>query len=213
MQQENDSPNRHHDRPGTIQNARLLKTRHDHLVDVATQLFIESGFHKTTIRAIAEATGWSMGTLYLYIRRKEDILHLISERFMEEFEAQLLSPDKTLPPGLALEEAIRRYFGLCDRFRENISLLYRESASMLRDHLEAIKAHELSMVRVFEGIIARGDFGRDLDETSVALIGHNIVMLGHMWALKGWALHESFTIESYTAHQTRSIFLALTEPR
>ena len=43
----------------------------------ALKLFKEKGFHRATTREIAKAAGFSIGTLYEYIRTKEDVLYLV----------------------------------------------------------------------------------------------------------------------------------------
>jgi AcrR family transcriptional regulator len=47
------------------------------IVDGACRLFFKKGYHGTTIREIAIASGMSMGQLYHYISSKDDVLFLI----------------------------------------------------------------------------------------------------------------------------------------
>ncbi len=56
-----------------IKNTGLVERRRRQLISAATKIFIEKGYHQTSIRDIAKATSFSMGNLYDYIRTKEDI--------------------------------------------------------------------------------------------------------------------------------------------
>ena len=54
------------------------------MIKGAVTLFKEKGFHRTTTREIAKAAGFSIGTLYEYIRTKEDILYLVCDSIYDE---------------------------------------------------------------------------------------------------------------------------------
>jgi TetR/AcrR family transcriptional regulator, fatty acid metabolism regulator protein len=49
------------------------------LLDVATQLFGEHGYHATTVPMVVEASGTSTGSFYSYFRGKEDVFVAVLE--------------------------------------------------------------------------------------------------------------------------------------
>ena len=57
-----------------IKNEGLIESRRKQIVQGAVKVFSEKGFHKATVREIADAAGVTMGTMYNYVRTKEDIL-------------------------------------------------------------------------------------------------------------------------------------------
>lgn len=59
------------------------------MIKGAVTLFKEKGFHRTTTREIAKAAGFSIGTLYEYIRTKEDILYLVCDFIYDEVQEKL----------------------------------------------------------------------------------------------------------------------------
>ena len=63
--------------PTQVKNQALVAQRRRQIVDASVNLFIENGFHKTTTRQIARASGISIGSLYEYIATKEDVLYLV----------------------------------------------------------------------------------------------------------------------------------------
>lgn len=68
MVNRSETPTRHHDEK--LQ--EILKT--------SAKIFAEKGFHRTSIRDIARATGMSLAGLYYYFRTKEELLFLIQEQ-------------------------------------------------------------------------------------------------------------------------------------
>ena len=54
------------------------------MIQGAVKLFKEKGFHRTTTREIAKEAGFSIGTLYEYIRTKEDVLYLVCDSIYDE---------------------------------------------------------------------------------------------------------------------------------
>ena len=188
----------------------LVAERHARLVLAATELFLEQGFHKTSVREIANAVGWQMGTLYLYISRKEDVLYLISQSVMTELWDGLRAlPEKDCARE-ALVDASRYFFRAVDRKRREIKLIYRESASLGPDHLEVVQETELKERDLFASLIKKGIAAGEFCGNDVDLIAHDIIMLAHMWALKGWALHENLDLEAYTERQLNLVLGRLT---
>ena len=54
----------------------------------ATTVFAEKGFFNSKVADIAKAAGVADGTVYLYFKNKDDILHSIFDRAMDEFIAE-----------------------------------------------------------------------------------------------------------------------------
>lgn len=49
------------------------------ILEAARVIFLEKGFHQTSIRTIAEAIEYSPGTIYLYFKDKNEIFHSLHE--------------------------------------------------------------------------------------------------------------------------------------
>src|SRR5690625_2599324 len=63
----------------SIKDRELVEKRRNQMIRGAITLFKEKGFHRTTTREIAKESGFSIGTLYEYIRTKEDVLFLVCD--------------------------------------------------------------------------------------------------------------------------------------
>ncbi|MEX2236130.1 MAG: TetR/AcrR family transcriptional regulator [Dehalococcoidia bacterium] len=193
-------------------NSDKLNERREHLVSTITEVMLRKGFHKTTIRDMAAAAGWSMGQLYFYISRKEDVLFLITEDILEDVYGSLEAIRWNVSYRNTLEAAITAFFDACRRKSHEIALLYRETASMLPEHREKIKAYELrersAFVDLLEGGIKAGEF-RQVQSDMFAEV---IIILAHSWILKGWALRDTIDFEGFKNAQLDFIFSYLSSP-
>jgi AcrR family transcriptional regulator len=73
--------------PDPIQE-QLAAARRSQILDAATQVFSEKGFHGATIREVAQAAGIADGTIYNYFANKHALLLSILDRLNETPERQ-----------------------------------------------------------------------------------------------------------------------------
>ena len=113
--------------PTTIKNPERVELRRTELIEVATKMFLERGFHNTSIRDIVRACTFNVASLYMYVSSKEDILYLVAQDLMNNI-AQRLSETVLDPssPERSLEIGFASYCQIVSRFRRPIRLLYRE---------------------------------------------------------------------------------------
>ena len=61
----------------------LAQARHTQILDAATQVFAEKGFHRATIRDVARVAGVADGTIYNYFENKTALLLGLLNRINE----------------------------------------------------------------------------------------------------------------------------------
>jgi TetR/AcrR family transcriptional regulator, cholesterol catabolism regulator len=85
--------------------------REDQVRAVALRLFKEKGYHATSMRDIADEVGINKGSLYSYIRSKEDLLIPVFEQAMGVLLAKIeeVAADSQLTPALRLRRAIQAH--------------------------------------------------------------------------------------------------------
>ncbi|WP_079507596.1 TetR/AcrR family transcriptional regulator [Mesobacillus jeotgali] len=196
----------------SVKDERLVKKRRDQMIKGAVTLFKQKGFHRTTTREIARASGFSIGTLYEYIRTKEDVLYLVCDSIYDEVRERLqenLDPNKgTLE---SLKVGIANYFKVMDDLQDEVLVMYQEVKSLTKDALPYVLKKEIEMVGMFEDVIKRcvenGEL--DLDEKHIKIIAHDIFVQGQMWGFRRWALQKLYTLEEYTELQTELLFKGL----
>ena len=71
------------------QESKPPRRRQQEVIDAAARVFHEKGYESTSIQEIAEAVGILKGSLYYYIRSKEDLLYAILEGVHEEALANI----------------------------------------------------------------------------------------------------------------------------
>ena len=127
----------------------------------SAKIFAEKGFHRTSIRDIARATGMSLAGLYYYFRTKEELLFLIQEQC---FLTLLQRWEKTADPKTDVRARISAFAenhlgfflhnmhemkvmahedeSLTGEFQEKILLLKRRYVKILTDLIEELRGQE-----------------------------------------------------------------------
>jgi AcrR family transcriptional regulator len=192
-----------------VKDPELVLKRRRQLVDAVVELFIKNGFHKTTTREMAKAAGFSIGTLYEYVKSKEDVLYLVCQAIHQEMESRLTARLSGIGSGAkALKTAIATYFRVCSEMSSHILLIYQETKSLPQESMRFVLEHDERITGIFAGIIqdgVAGGFFKPLDRAGVDLMAHNIVVLGHMWTFRRWSLSKNYSLEAYTEKQQNLI--------
>lgn len=72
---------------GSAPKRGIVADKREAILRAATTVFANKGFFNSKVADIAKAAGVADGTVYLYFKNKDDILHSIFDRAMEEFIA------------------------------------------------------------------------------------------------------------------------------
>lgn len=188
----------------SVKDESLIEKRREQMIRGAVTLFKEKGFHRTTTREIAKAAGFSIGTLYEYIRTKEDVLYLVCDSIYDEVNARLDRLDLEEGSLESLVKALEQYYTLIDDMQDEFVVMYQESKSLPKDALRYVLTKELEMTALFERLLAKCVASGELSLTpkEVVLASHHLFVQGQMWAFRRWAMDE-FTIEEFIELQTK----------
>jgi AcrR family transcriptional regulator len=193
----------------SVKDERLISKRRNEMIKGAVTLFKKKGFHRTTTREIARASGFSIGTLYEYIRTKEDVLYLVCDSIYDEVQERLEKDIDTKRGTLeSLRLGIRNYFLVMDEMQEEVLVMYQEAKSLTKDTLPYVLQKEINMASIFEDIINRCVENGELSLTGeqVKVLSHNIVVQGQMWGFRRWAIQKMFSLDQYIDMQIDLIF-------
>jgi len=179
-----------------VKDQDLIGRRHSQICDAALKLFSRKGFHQTTVREVAEACGLGIGTLYSYIKTKEDILHLVYRRILETFEARMLQAthgiqDPRLQLKVALEETLKIY----DECQDAVVLIYQESHALGRQGLQGLFEVDRTYVGILREILERGTRAGQFALKEPHLLAVCILFLCAVWDLKRWNL-QGYTLDT-----------------
>jgi AcrR family transcriptional regulator len=167
----------------------LTEQKQRRIVEGASKVLFEHGFHGVSIRDIASACGMSMGQLYHYISSKDDILYLM-HRYSQELWHQNLADanfEQMTDPVEKLEHGLRISMKYLSENRDMIQFLYTESKYLDGEHLrQVLELDDKNVVGFYRHLLSEipgaplGDKG-DLAANLVAFV---CVFL----ALRGWNL-------------------------
>lgn len=188
-----------------VKDENLIELRREQIVSGALKLFKEKGFHKATTREIAKAAGFSIGTLYEYIRTKEDVLYLVCDSIYNKVMEHISAISTQKGTIEELKNAISQYFLLIDGMVDEYTIMYQESKTLSKEALQYVLNKELEMVKLFENLLNNCVESKQLHLTKeeIYLAANHIVVQGQSWAFRKWALHKQYTIEQFIELQTK----------
>jgi AcrR family transcriptional regulator len=169
--------------------AALIRDRREQLIRAAIKVFGEKGFHRTTVRDIGRAARLTQGTIYNYVRSKEDILFLVCDRVVTEYQHSVrraLSGNGGATERLA--EALRGIVRVMIERQTTILLLYHESHNLDRRSLRVILARVDEFIASFERLLAEADREHPMPSRDFRLAANIVTYLPTIVALRRWAL-------------------------
>ncbi len=176
--------------------ASLIRDRREQLIRAAIKVFGEKGFHQTTVRDIGRASRLTQGTIYNYVRSKEDILFLVCDRVVAEYQDSVrraLSGKGDAAERLA--EALRGIVRVMIERQSTILLLYHESHNLNRRSLRVILARVDEFIASFEQLVAEAHRGRRRPSRDFRLLANIVTYLPTIVALRRWALPRQLSRE------------------
>jgi AcrR family transcriptional regulator len=143
--------------------AQVKESRADQLLETATLLFKEKGYHNTSMQDLADALGMQKGSLYYYIESKEELLRVLLEQATSILGAQI---DEIYASDLPSSEKLRRVLenhGRAIMDHLNLVTVYlQEYRSLPPERLEEVLArreyYEQRLMQILEDGISSGEF-------------------------------------------------------
>src|SRR5690625_1905232 len=192
-----------------VKDIELVERRRKQIIESAITLFKDKGFHRTTTREIAKESGFSIGTLYEYVRTKEDVLSLvyeaINDRVYNHLKDSLQLKEVTLEN---LYRAIDSYYRLIDAMQEEVVILYQEVKSLDPQSRESILEKERQMVLILKNALLLC-LPKDYNQQRAELLANNIFVQGQMWGFRWWILSKKYSLDDYITYQINFLKCAL----
>ena len=194
-----------------VKDPSLVAARREQIAETALRLFRARGYHSTSVREIAEAVGFSVGSLFNYFRSKEQILHFIYDQAHEPIERAVQDVEREVPrdAAIALRQALDRYLTLVEQHRDHVILVYQDFKSLDGRAKRQVLDRERRIMDVFARIIEAGVRQGRFRRQPVAVIVDTIMVLGHAWALRAWSLRSTVTLDDYKRTQIDMLLMAL----
>src|SRR2546427_3094636 len=149
----------------------------------AAKVFASKGYHSTTMRDLAAASGMSLAGMYYYVRGKEELLHLIQERC---FTRVLAGAERAIgaatDPLDRLQAFIRHHITFFAARMAEMKVLSHEANSLTGERQRKVNAIKRRYVDRLEGLL------RDVapDEPQVDRSAAAVARVGMMHWTYNW---------------------------
>jgi AcrR family transcriptional regulator len=176
----------------------LIRDRREQLIRAALEVFQKKGFHEATVRDIGRAAALTQGTIYNYVRSKEDILFLVCDHVVAEYvESMQQASIATGDPLTRLESALRGIARVMVERRNTILLLYHESHNLDQRSLRSLLSRVHDFILKVEELAAEALAPKRPTDSDLRVLANILTFLPTMVALRGWALPQDLTREQY----------------
>jgi AcrR family transcriptional regulator len=135
---------------------RPYDERLDLFLSRAAKVFADQGYHSTTMRDLAAATGMSLAGMYYYVRGKEELLYRIQERAFTRVLAgaeHALARRPGADPLERLQSFIHHHVGFFAAHMAEMKVLSHEANSLTGDRQRKVNAIKRRYVDLLEGLL------------------------------------------------------------
>jgi AcrR family transcriptional regulator len=152
----------------------------------------------------------TQGTLYNYVRTKEDILFLICDELVGAYQAAIkavVANDQA--PRARLEAAIRALIGIMDARQDDVLLMYHESHSLPPKALHSVLGRVHEFIEDFAGIVKEAGAAGGRPVANAPLMANILTFLPTIVALRRWDLRRCATPAEVTEDLVRFMMSGL----
>ena len=137
----------------------MAQTGHDQKLEgvlaSAARVFAERGYHETSMRDLAKATGVSLSGLYYYVKSKEEMLFLIQERnFRAVLESLREAVDGASNPVDKLSRFVENHLDYFVQHMAEMKVMSHEAGALTGDYLVQVNAIKRDYTRILMDILA-----------------------------------------------------------
>jgi TetR/AcrR family transcriptional regulator, cholesterol catabolism regulator len=169
--------------------ARNKRQKLDRIMRTARRLFESKGFEATTMREIAAKADIGHGTLFLYARRKEDLLVMM---FRDEVGRAVDEAIATVPRRPILEQILHVLGALTAHHERNVALarVFVKELPFVEDTRQGVAAFMTNLFARLAGLIARAQAAGELSADAPPMLLTRNLFAIYFNNLQRWLGHE-----------------------
>jgi AcrR family transcriptional regulator len=184
-----------------VKSEERIRARRADIVEAATRVFKKKGFHEASIRDVGLAAGLTQGSLYNYIRSKDDVLYLVCAEMTARYTEQVMDAIAGIEdPAVRLRVAVGALVRCMHANRDGIRLVYQESHALQPASKKAVMAQMSNFIAFFEGIFREA--AEKYLTVSPMLAADIVTFVPTLLALRGWHLQKHTELEKVVAEVT-----------
>jgi AcrR family transcriptional regulator len=184
-----------------VKDKHLIDEKRRKIIEGAIKVLNRKGFHKATVREIAEEAKIGLGSVYDYVKSKDDILYLFFENYVHTFFDKVKSRASQIPaPLLRLEVTFQAFVEAAMELEDQVMLSYTQARYVKKNYLKGILRKESEIVEHFRKIISElgeGPFGSFLE-------ANFLVYSGVFGVLRRWILRPRYSRKEIIAFLVQS---------
>ncbi len=194
------------------QDSALVDERRAHIVRCTADIFVQKGYHGTTLPEITKACRMSAGALYHYVGSKEDMLYLVMEAAVKRVRKRLVEALQRCD-GLSatdtLRELLRELVEINDDEQDSLLMLNRDLRHLHHSARQVLLDGQMNNISFIEDILKEGIKADEFDIDDPFLVAHTIVQDCAGWALQRWYLRSRYTVAQFTNYIVSSTMKAV----
>jgi AcrR family transcriptional regulator len=176
-----------------IKSLELIDRRRRQIVEGALRVFTAKGFDQATVREIANEAGLTMGSLYNYIRSKEDIIYIVYDYVTQQLRDEMTAAIAGIEnPEERLKAAMWQNLNAVNQYEDIIKFLYQESTKLDKPSLVNVLARETEYIILFENLLRDYFAGKKIDQTRLRIAADLLSYIPVIMTLRRWSLKRRF---------------------
>jgi AcrR family transcriptional regulator len=169
----------------------LQRERRAALVAAAVDVFYDKGFHACRVSDVAEAAGISPGSIYNYVRSKEDLLYLVCEDHMSRYrDAVAAALEGALSPSEKLTALLDVTVKATAQYRKHYAVMLREIHHVEKAKRRTYMKLAADQRKVCEDVLLEAGIADVMPGTDVRTIANLILFIPSFMAGRGWDLKD-----------------------
>lgn len=174
----------------TVKNPILVRERRRALINAAVEVFFAKGYHGCRVGDVAELAGIAQGTVYNYVSSKEDLLHMIVEDHLLQYErivTTALEGARTAREKLdaLLKGTVEAIFS----YRKHYVVMLRELHHVERSRRHSFMQLAAAQRKICENILIEIKDEEQLDIGNPLLMANLMIFLPSFLISRGWDFH------------------------
>lgn len=151
------------------------------LLAAAARIFAEHGYHATSMRDLARASGFSLAGMYHYVEGKQELLFLIQDRtFARVLEGARAAVAGHADPEARLRAFIRHHVVFFAAHMDEMKVLAHEEAELTGGMRAQVRRHKKEYVGLLDALL-RDVPGRHADPHLAAYALFGMMNWMHTW--------------------------------
>jgi len=185
-----------HSPESSIKNPILLRERRLALVKAAVEVFFAKGYHASRVADVAEAAGISQGTVYNYVKSKEDLLFMVCDDHLRGYERIVTAAlEAAHTPREKLDALLKGTVEAIFSYRKNYVVMLRELHLVQRERRRAFMKLAAEQRQICEDILREIAEEEGLNIGNSLLTSNLMIFLPSFLISRGWDLRDKVSEE------------------